>query len=236
MTLNVLGCLCVLEWLRTRSLKAITKKSCLITPSIRAWSHRQLCAETKGWCWILSVCLVPSQWSSIKETAKTEREREEKKNNIQPKIYSQYTAKFVQPSCWLLQRRGRWACPWWAVRDDSHATEPRLRSFRCCLCDRTSGSLKHYHIGDESRIMWDQKYTKGQYLLIFSIQLATSMHKAAFLLFQEIIHSLCWAAAAKSTWQPCSSLVLVFHQTRLCVNSPWIGLGRRKKHKCSLGK
>jgi len=61
-----------------RSLKAITKKTCLITLSIRAWSHRQLCAasaETKGWCWILCVCLVPGQWSSVTGRATAERER-----------------------------------------------------------------------------------------------------------------------------------------------------------------
>lgn len=93
LTLNDLSWLCLLERFRIRSLKAITKKSCLINLSIRAWSHRQVCAvsaEAKGWCWVLSVCLVPGQWSSITEQAKAERGG--KKSNLR---YSQICAASV---------------------------------------------------------------------------------------------------------------------------------------------
>lgn len=178
--LNALGCLCLLEGFRMRSLKAITKKSWLITLSIRAWSHRPLCAvsaETKGWCRILSICLVPDQWSSITEWVKAE---EKKKNKV------------IQPNLCCLSaescrgQRGENVQHELLGTRDSHSTE--CEGFRYWLCQQNS--YIHYHIWENCRIKWDQRWEASicQYL-------ARSVCKVTFLLFQEIV-SLYWAAAA----------------------------------------
>lgn len=177
--LNALGCLCLLEGFRMRSLKAITKKSWLITLSIRAWSHRPLCAvsaETKGWCRILSICLVPDQWSSITEWVKAEEKKK-------IKWYSQICAVSVlSPAEDREVRMSSMSC----LGQESHSTE--CEGFRYWLCQQNS--YIHYHIWENCRIKWDQRWEASicQYL-------ARSVCKVTFLLFQEIV-SLYWAAAA----------------------------------------
>lgn len=191
--LNALSCLCLLEGFRMRSLKAITKKSWLITLSIRAWSHRPLCAvsaETKGWCWILSICLVPDQWSSITEWVKAEKKK--KKKVIQPNLCC-----LSAESC----RGQRGECPAWAAWDERQS-QHWMWGVRVLIVPTELVHTLPYLRKMQNK--WDQRWEANicQYL-------ARSVFKVTFLLFQEIV--ACTGLQQHSSQEPCSSSALFPH-------------------------
>lgn len=83
-----------------RSLKAITKKSWLITLSIRTWSHRQFCAvKCRSQRLVLNTQCLLSVWL-VKFN-----------NRISEGRVKSDVGKLVQSHCLVLQRTERWASP-----------------------------------------------------------------------------------------------------------------------------